>query len=320
MRTLIIDQSDMPLDKTTLGHLVIGDYVHLNASFRDRCIKATKMLDTKYAIVVPDDEVYIPSAIRNMAQVLETEKDLSAVGGMTLAIWKYGPRVCGNWAYKQTHNYENNSGNTLDRIRMHTRDGERGLTSFLTSNLCKTEFLIDCLNLYAKSPLIATEAISTLVICSTGPFKYINELYWIRNWNEPPHSNSGWNRNLMIHDWWPARDKSDRESYEFEKELRDTFYRYTQGEDFDVAWNLILSSSKAFASDSHISSFKSPKMNNFLNYLKFVLKNMHDRSSIPNAYPEVLKEMELAKVDIHKSETLEAISIVSNLYPYKNWK
>jgi len=320
IKTLIIDQSDKPLNKATIEHLVIGEYVHLNTSFRQRCIKATEMLNTKYTIVVPDDELYIPSSIKNMVRVLELEKNLSAVGGMTLAIWEYGPLICGNWAYRQTHNYENSMENSLDRIRMHTRDGKRGITSFLTSNLCRTEFLIDCLNLYAKSPLIATEAISTLVICSTGPFRYLNELYWIRNWNEPPHSNLGWNRNLMIHDWWPARDKSNSELSELENELRHTFYKYSQGEDFDLAWNLILSSSKASVSDPHNISFKGPKMNKSLNYFKFIIKSLLNRASLPNSYTEVLKEMEFAKIEIHKSETMEAISIVSSLYPYKNWK
>lgn len=321
VKTLILDQSTNPLGVEVLRQLNLGTYLHINEPFRERCRKAQDMIDSKYSIVISDDELYVPSALKEMAELLENDPELVAVGAMSMAIWKYGPRTCGHWAYRTTHNYENLAEQAIERIRKHTNNGNRAITSFLTSNLNRTESLLDCLSLYSKSPYIVTEAASTLAICAAGKFKYVNNLYWIRNWNEPPRSNQGWDRKLMVHDWWHNRASLNKADYfEFEVELRRIFAKYAKEQDFEIAWNLILDSSRRSVGKEDLESSKSWLANKaIINYTKYLFKLFFSRSTLPANVKETLNAMVNSGVEICDSETREAIGIISGLYPYKNW-
>lgn len=322
IRTLIVDQSRMPLYKDILGSLKIGQYIHLDRPFRERCKKVLEYLDTKYSIVISDDELYIPTALIEMMGILEDNPDLVSVGGMALSIWRYGPQICGSWPYQATAGYINDEGSSLGRVQRHTNYGMKSVTTFLTSNLTRTEQIRDCFRLYAKSPIISTEASSSFAICSAGRFKYVDVLYWIRNWNEPPRSNTGWDRTLMIHDWWPNRKLISPDTYsDFESELEAIYRKYSSSENYNLAWSLILSASKQVHLE-HLpySGKRQWHQLRILTFLKFMAKWMVTPSKLPQRYQQTLLEMRGNGVKVDFIQSGEAIEIVSNLFPYKNWK
>lgn len=321
IRTLIVDQSLNQLDRQTLDGLEFVSYFHLDKPFRERCKKVVELLDSEYSIVISDDELYIPSALDKMLKTLENNSELISVGGMALSVWKYGPMVCGSWPYQPTNGYSNLEESSLSRIERHTNNGKKSVTTFLTSNLTRTEHIQDCLTVYSKSPIISTEAASIFAICSAGKFKYIDVLYWIRNWNELPRSNVGWDRSLMIHDWWPKRASLSPESYiGFENALRAVYSKYSSSESYEYPWNLILSASKSAYSDE-LPDFENRlwRQSRVASYLKFLVKTISKPSTHPQRYQEILSAMQSKGIEIDFSQSMKAISVVSKLYPYRNW-
>lgn len=99
----------------------------------------------------------------------------------------------------------------------------------------RTKFLKECLELYAKSPVIATEAISILTVCGAGKSKYLDSLFWIRNWNEFPKSHPNWNRNIYLHDWWENKSGTP-EWKKFEHDLRAVYASMSPNDDFNEVW------------------------------------------------------------------------------------
>jgi hypothetical protein len=283
---------------------------------------ASKLIYSKYSIIISDDEIYLPSALKRLAKELNDNHELLSVGASALAVWKYGNRICGNWAYKKSHLYENMENDALSRLKKHTGDGNDPITAFFTSNLTRTEALVECLKLYAKSPTIATESISLLSICARGGTKYLPFIYWIRNWNEPPKSHPEWKREIYIHDWWRNNEGSN-ERARFAHEL-ETFVRLSlPGSQFNILWDLILESSESSA-PKHAQSYNSTRFNSYtmrnaIMIIKYYYKMLFGRKDLPDDYRKVLESMALEGVDFDSNEIYEAVSIVSSIYPYKAW-
>jgi hypothetical protein len=254
-----------------------------------------------------------------MIKKLESE-NLASVGAMTLAVWKYGPRVSGTWAYKSTFGYVNAEPDPVLRVRRHTNNGSLPVTSFLTSNVTHTCIVREILNLYSKSPVVATDAISTLLVCASGNFTYLNELYWIRNWNQLPQSHAGWNRNLLVHDWW--KKKIDNiELREFENELRNSFSVYGKELNFEESWRMILSSSECVsvkATEALVNS-SNAFVTKYINYLKFLHNKAVNPRNLPPDFRRVLSQMQKNEIQVNVEEVQQAVAIVSKLYPYSKW-
>lgn len=317
--TLVLDESEKPLRDFERYSFV--RYFQLKEKFSERCKVASELLETKYTIVISDDELYTPSGLLKMKEVLETEKGIVSVGGVALAVWEYGPIVAGAWPYRGTFKYKNEETTAIQRIRKHTGNGRRPHSAFFTSNLNRTEYLKRCLSLYAKSPVIATEAISILTICGGGKSRYLDELYWIRNWNEFPKSHLNWNRSIYLHDWW--KDQKDTTSWKkFYDDLEKSYSEISDSKDFGEVWQLIVEANSV--SQPSINAKKYTGNNTFdsylARYLKYYGKKLLSPGRIPMRYTEVVKEMELQGVNFEVDEIDRAIKVVRKMRPYKNWK
>jgi len=319
VNVVVLDESEKPLEEA--GNFPSVRYFHTRQKFSERCKMAAQILDSPYAIVVSDDELYTPSGLLRMKRELEKDPDLVSVGGMAIAIWKYGPRVAGSWPYKGTFGYENKEFLPIDRIRFHTGDGKKPHSAFFTSNLNRTHYLKRCLNLYSRSPVIATEAISILTICAAGKSKYLNELFWVRNWNEFPKSHANWNRGIYLHDWWIANVNSD-EGHRFRRDLIEAFSEFADSESFDEIWGMGMSASKASQPRVDKNRYRAREwLNSYsIRYLKFLTKHVIKSASIPLEYHEVLLEMESQGIGFDDREIELAVNVVKRMKPYKNWK
>jgi len=319
MKTLVIDESDISFRNADKFAFV--SYHHIQKNFAERCRIASILLKTKYAIVVSDDELYTPSGLLKMKEALDADPKLVSVGGVALAIWKYGPRVAGAWPYRGTFGYENDSNTPLSRIRFHTGNGKKTHSAFFTSNLNRTEHLKRCLDLYSKAPVIATEAISILTICAAGKSKYLRELFWIRNWNEFPKSHANWDRGLYLHDWW-RREKGTIRWSKFRTELQQSFSEFSDLSQFDEIWDMILSANEAAQPSINTQGYKSKDWLDTYQarYIKFFSKKMMKSRNIPMKYERILEEMILSEVHFNAREVDRAVNIVKRMKPYKNWK
>lgn len=318
LNILILDNSPEPLSSQDIP--ANCKYILSKTDFAARSIQASLLIDTKYTIIGADDEVYLPNALFEMKDFLDNHQDYVAVGGNALAVWRYGNYVAGSWAYKRTFGYHNNEDSPYNRIRKHTGNGITPLTSFFTCNLTRSKFAQTCLETYGQAPVLATDAISVLTICGGGKSKYLNILYWIRNWNQSPRSHKGWDRSVYLHDWW--RDPINHNARtKFEKVLNSTYGKLGDSDSFKESWALILKASEAL--ESKMSSVKiltrRLSENTLIVKSKFLLKTFFSPTKLPSSSREELNSMRVAGIDFDEDEALKAIELVSKQIPYKNW-
>jgi hypothetical protein len=174
--------------------------------------------------------------------------------------------------------------------------------------------------MYAKAPVLATDAISVLTICAAGKSKYLNLVYWIRNWNQSPRSHSGWDRRVFLHEWWSNPANLEART-KFTQELRHVYNKYSREDDFLESWELILKSDEML--QRHVSPL-SAKMriwseNRLLKYIKFYLKFVFARKSLPATADEIGAALNILEISLPSSEFYESVSLVSNLMPYESW-
>jgi glycosyltransferase domain-containing protein len=295
-------------------------YFNSDDPFAVRSAKAAGLVTTPYTIIGADDEIYLPKSLEKMQEFLDLNPDYVAVGGYAIAVWEYGPTIAATWAYSRTYGYHNDELEPLDRIAKHTGNGESPLTSFFTCNLARTWVARECLTMYAKAPLLATDAISVLTICGAGKSKYLDLVYWIRNWNQSPRSHSGWNRKIFLHEWWED-SRNELASFRFSEELETTYRKYTSLPTFSDAWSLILKSDKV--TQKHVSLARSKIQTigeiQALKRVKYYVKSFFSPKTLPLTSDELTYQMLKKGISIPLNEFQNAAEIVAHIMPYESW-
>ena len=318
LNLIVLDNSPRALERRYIPQQC--NYIHSKTSFATRSILAESLIKTPYTIIGADDEIYIPSSLEVMVQFLEDNQDYVAVGGCALAVWKYGNYIAGSWAYRRTFKYHNYESTPFERIKKHTGRGVAPLTSFFTCNLTRSEIMKNCLISYGGSPVLSTDAISVLTICGAGKSKYLDVLYWIRNWNQSPRSHSGWNRRVSLHNWWVDPNNIEQRSI-FTKQLRKAYSECTNSTSFDDSWDLILKSDSILQSKTSILMSITKKFNeiSFVVWLKYLIKFNFFPSKLPTNSVQEIEKMKNNDIYFVGSEIINATNIVSKLRPYKEW-
>jgi glycosyltransferase domain-containing protein len=318
LNILVLDNSPEPLDL----HYVPENcrYINLKLDFAQRCAKAVELIDTPYTIIGADDELYIPESLNVMQEFLDLNPNYVAVGGYAIAVWRYGPSIAANWAYQRTYKYHNEGETPYERIRVHTGEGVNPLTSFFTCNLTRTSIAKSCLEVYSKAPVLATDAISVFTICGAGKSKYLDLVYWVRNWNQSPKSHTGWNRNSFLHEWW-SDSANNVEQDIFEKVLESTYIGFSIDGKFKESWQLILDSDKVMRTHVRNRNSRLVTFGEYPNvkWLKYVLKKTFKSKSLPTTHETVLEEFRRLNIEFAPLSTTLACQLVSKLLPYKNW-
>lgn len=84
---IILDGSEEPLRGVDDPATNIA-YIHLKKSLAQRIAHAAAMVRTKYVIILPDDELYVPSALEGNIRFLDEHPDYSSCKGLCVSFRK----------------------------------------------------------------------------------------------------------------------------------------------------------------------------------------------------------------------------------------
>jgi len=202
-KVLVLHNTNHPLAVTDIPKNV--EYVVEKVSYGERCGQVPKYLKTKYAILSSDDEVFLTSALNKMVNYLENNNSMKSVGGSVIAIGKYGPRTTGTHCYSNMERYENLKRSRKSRLVEHFdtdlpwRGGSmyRVMTRPLFTNMMK---MFQEISVFS-SPYIF-EVSGEILVNSYGKTKYLQEIYWIRNWIIKPVVHKAWDRKKYFNSWF----------------------------------------------------------------------------------------------------------------------
>jgi len=199
---LVLHNTESPLDPLLLGPNI--EYRVMQVSYGERCGTVSKYLKNEFAILCADDEIYIPSALLEMKTLLKNEANLASVGGLTIAVGKYGPMETGTHSYSNMKFYKNDGADSYERLKNHFADST-GYRNGGIYRLMRKNLMIELMKILNSVGTFSTpyiyEVTGEIVVNSYGPARYLNNIYWVRNWINDPVVHKNWNRKFYFADW-----------------------------------------------------------------------------------------------------------------------
>lgn len=201
IQTLVLHNTQEPLNSFEIPNST--EYIVHQGPFAERCEIASQLLKYEYFIIASDDERYLPTALANMVMVLEDCKELASVGGQAVAIMRYGLRFRTIPAYKSQINYQNEASEYQSRFKYHYANVQN--YSGAMYRVYRRKHFKRFLTLISQFANMETpyifEVTSELFWTLIGPSKYINEVFWVRNWIVEPIQSGDWDRKLYFYEW-----------------------------------------------------------------------------------------------------------------------
>lgn len=183
-RVIVCDGSDEPQDTWVKG-LFAGniEYFHSQSPFPQRIKIAAGMVDTRYSILLSDDEFYLPKALGECIDFLDKNEEYIAVGGVCVGFSPGNTRILGFTQYPEWIGRERIESSASDRVVAHMG----AYTNYLSVSVTRSHVWKSIADLYASHelPIFAQwELEMNLILSYCGKSKVLNNLMHLRSHGE----------------------------------------------------------------------------------------------------------------------------------------
>ncbi len=220
-KVLIIDGSPKPLSARIQLMLSACDdivYKHSQANLMDRLNQASKLIQTRYTVMLGDDEFLLLSGLRRAINLLEENSELVACIGQSLQyhLSENGLKCIYGKGY-DTYKYEVKQDQVQDRLNFSMKNYNAATCYAVTRS-----------SIWGKS-WGGLQKFSSAYVCELehafvtyiwGKLGSVDNVYWMRSSENPPKSTDDNNRSLHIDEWW-ASNKYRTERINFITKLSD---------------------------------------------------------------------------------------------------
>ena len=225
VRLIVLDGSASPLCSDVIGKL--GDavfYHHLPCSITERVALARSMLDTKYAALIGDDDIFVHSGIREIIRFLDCHQDYVACSGRAIG-FGYDDKnrvVVGNEVYPDFVGYEVASPSPSERIKWHMENYCPSLVySIMRSEVWARAFdfgIIRDINFFAIEELFVESVVSCL-----GKSLVLPNLAWMRSRENVPvrKVTKSIDATIRFDSWWCDPDFAQEKKFFIETASRE---------------------------------------------------------------------------------------------------
>jgi glycosyltransferase domain-containing protein len=305
---LVLHDTDDPLKYVSKN--IESKYFVLRANYGVRCGVAYQKLVTKYGILCADDEIFLPSALSRMCEMLDKNQDIQSVGGQAIALGKYGPIITATQVYSNMVNYENKFESPESRLKFHfnpLHDYKIGGVY----RLMRIETLKNILKVFSEIATISTpyiyEITGEILVTAIGKSFYIKEVFWIRNWVNESVVGKQWNRKLYFYRWFES------EEFEFERQawtssLTKCFRELNH--DINLQFFLPLIVSKRKSIEMHEESKKQMRFGFINTYFKYWIKKIIRHSNLPTDLNESINKITATGILLHGREFENASKVI----------
>lgn len=205
VKLIIADGSKIPIDAEILKQIPTSlqvTYLHNQASFSERLNMAAAHINTQYAVLSGDDEFLLKYGLCCAMQKLQQEPSLVACIGQSLGFYLPGSNVDVSYGTGYPHwKYEIRQDDQAERLR-----------AAMINYTAATCYAVQRADTWRRSwgsvrnwtsPYVAEvqQAISTYL---SGKLSTVDEVYWMRAYENKPISIKGSNRTLSFEEWWTS--------------------------------------------------------------------------------------------------------------------
>ena len=203
-KLIVLHETNTPLVLSTENSSVT--YISTRETFFQRLTLLANIIDTKYVLISPDDELFTTSFINKGVDFLDFNEEYSAVGGQTAAVWKNSGRYNFGLIYKNNLNYQTNKNLPLERAFESIDESSGTLHLGAPYRIMRKQVFknwVDALNkLQPFECAYLYEVLAEIYQTIHGKVKIDNSLFWIRNWMTI--SPNEFDKNNYYHQWWEA--------------------------------------------------------------------------------------------------------------------
>ena len=210
----VLDGSRDPIESELLDNIGTNiHYIHSPISYHNRILNLLDLINTPYICMQGDDEFFIPSALAEIIDELENEKDLIACMGLCLLFEGYqNDTLTAKWHYPEFLNYSILNDSSTDRMVSHMNPYSCStIYSIVHSSVWKNSMRASCL--FSPPPADGLdELIFEISTCFYGKSKVIPTLMWLRSYENIPvrHITPPPEKfNLNIREWWDDKKRKD---------------------------------------------------------------------------------------------------------------
>ena len=183
-------------------------YLYLpGVSYGERAGMAPTFIKSEFAAILADDEILLESGVCIMLAKLKSNLELASIGGKVLGIHKYAGVTTGSFAYRNMYGYENFEIDVAERLRNHLERPIKGeMPRASMYRIMRSEVMNSVLELFSKLTFVESpyiyEVAGEFAVAASGQTTTVEELYWIRNWQNRMVQHTNWDRSLSFTDWW----------------------------------------------------------------------------------------------------------------------
>jgi glycosyltransferase domain-containing protein len=223
-KIMIMDGSSEPLPRNLLADLSPNvQYVYIQSEFIERLVSSCQYLNTKYTVLLHDDELYTRSGLEVCVAELESDTRLIGCQGRSLYFFYQSKQVLAHEVYFKNKDVKDNFSDGVTRVKNSFLNGDPSFAPYALYSVMRTEewkTLIDlsysrfygCGYVYELSFQIGAMAL--------GPIKVVDHLLWLRSGENPKQTSAAVNRTISTGEWGTSQ--------EFVEEVEDFVQRLTQ--------------------------------------------------------------------------------------------
>jgi len=307
VRCIVLDNSSIAL-RNAAQNLDPIYFQCAGLNLAERSLIASENISTKYSIICPDDERFLPEALISMIKLLENENELNSVGANVIAISKYGPIITATSVYSQMRNYINVGNNLNNRIETHffPENSEWKIASMY--RVIRSSTMRNLLRLFSRLNKISTpyifEITSEIFLAIDGKVKYLDVIYWIRNWENSAINKPDWDRKFGFSIWWTEdRFRSEKNTW-----VDSILNEFTDQLDKQELVDLINTIAFKRRNIEIYNENKKPFFSN--KYLKYAIKRLIFAKSTPPKINQVLERIKNQGIDYNLTEINFAVNSI----------
>jgi glycosyltransferase domain-containing protein len=165
-------------------------YFHEKISFPQRLSLAGKLIKTKYAILLSDDEFYSVDALKTCVNFLESNNEYVAVNGRAVGFLNKNNKLLGEVVYPEWAGRKLVEDDPIERMKLHMKDYANTLGVSVTESTLWSK----CADLYANNEFAIFaqwELQMNLILSFSGKSKTLDVLMYYRSLEDetPPIHN-----------------------------------------------------------------------------------------------------------------------------------
>lgn len=239
----VLDGTDQSISPGALKGLSKNiNYYHLPIPFSERITKALDLVQTEYALLLGDDEFFLPSGLEAAIAELEADNDLVACMGRCIAFQQTNEGIVSWPDYTEMEGYSLVQDDPAERMVAHMNN----YTCSTIYAVVRTPVWITAMSVLPKEyfTLFAVEECQfEMIISFLGKSKVIPQLVWLRSKENEgaPQDNA----RLPFHRWWKSHKKI-KERSKYIDLMTETLFLATKLDRKKIK-NSILQASEAFA-------------------------------------------------------------------------